>query len=183
MLNGKISLCHAKYKLTPFVILILFSQYSFANCIDGAKKVKEALECLEDKNNSLQIEINTLKTKQVIQIPKGAVLAFNSDNCPSDGWSEYKLAYGRFIRGIDKSGKKVDTDGLRVAGSTQEQLLQNHAHPFTRYASRSPNRVGNGGDDRFNAPRTNASETVNTSMYGGSETRPKNIALLFCIKE
>ena len=39
-------------------------------------------------------------------VPSGMVAAFNLTACPS-GWTEYTPAYGRFIRGIDKSGSNT----------------------------------------------------------------------------
>lgn len=47
-------------------------------------------------------------------VPVGAVMAFNLSACPT-GWSEYAPAYGRFIRGIDKSGANIDPLGQRTA--------------------------------------------------------------------
>jgi len=53
-------------------------------------------------------------------IPNGAVIAFDLKECPSIGWEEYKLAHGRFVRGIDNSGRRIDPDGTRAPGSHQE---------------------------------------------------------------
>lgn len=60
-------------------------------------------------------------------VPPGAVMAFNLTTCPTN-WSEYAPAYGRFIRGIDKSGTAVDPDGQRAPGAIQNDSLQNHTH-------------------------------------------------------
>ena len=47
-------------------------------------------------------------------VPRGAVVAFNLDNCP-EGWDDFPLAYGRFIRGIDKGAKKIGSGRLESA--------------------------------------------------------------------
>lgn len=60
-------------------------------------------------------------------VPPGAVMAFSLTSCPAN-WSEYTPAYGRFIRGIDKSGTAIDPDGQRAPGAIQNDSLQNHTH-------------------------------------------------------
>jgi len=42
-------------------------------------------------------------------VPTGFVGSFALSTCPT-GWSEYTAAYGKFIRGIDKSGTNIDAD-------------------------------------------------------------------------
>ena len=69
----------------------------------------------DDIQKSISIVVNrqiqdkqNLNAEELIRkyvIPSGAVMAFNQNSCPF-GWLEYKAAYGRFIRGIDKSGEK-----------------------------------------------------------------------------
>jgi hypothetical protein len=54
-------------------------------------------------------------------------MAFNLATCPN-GWSEYTPAYGRFIRGIDKSGTAIDPDGQRALGNIQTDAFQGHWH-------------------------------------------------------
>ena len=85
---------------------------------------------------------------------------------------------GEFVRGWD-DGRGVDTG--RSLGSTQNHALQSHTHTFPVY------RAGN-----FTAPELFASadsKTTSTfignivvSAAGGAETRPRNVALLACIK-
>ncbi|MEE1673321.1 hypothetical protein SNR37_002737 [Agarivorans aestuarii] len=114
--------------------------------------------------------------------PPGAVVAFSSDSCPS-GWRDYTLAYGRFIRGIDKAAT-TDPSGTRPPGNQQSDSFKKHSH--TR-----PNDVYDAGGG------TNASWVAHAKNYGyghespprtgfegeSSETRPKNVALLYCIKK
>lgn len=106
-------------------------------------------------------------------VPSGAVIAFNLSSCPS-GWSEYAPAYGRFIRGIDKSGTGIDPDGVRAPGSTQADMVG----PVTVggvlvWAYGATLKQNNTGGS------TPSSGSVSS---GGVETRPKNVALLYCQK-
>ncbi len=108
--------------------------------------------------------------------PQNAVMAFKLDRCPN-GWSDYTPAYGRFIRGLDKSGSRIDPDGQRQLDSLQPDMIKKHAHSvgFTRES-----------DGRAWHPRQhNGSRSGgnNSSETGGPETRPKNVALLYCIKD
>lgn len=83
---------------------------------------------------------------------------------------------GEFIRGFDDA-RGVDTG--RTIGSTQAQDTQPHTHNYYRVSSLSTT---------YNYPRNsymgNASPTLAgaTSSFGTKETRPRNIALLCCIK-
>jgi hypothetical protein len=137
--------------------------------------------------------------------PAGAVIAFNLPACPA-GWSEYTPAQGRFIRGVDKSGGRIDSDGQRSPGSTQEDAIRNITGSITgvRGAGRKAwdwgFRPGTSGafSVPFNLSKYNpygggeyepeggvgfsanfdASRVVNTAP----ENRPKNVALLYCEK-
>lgn len=97
-----------------------------------------------------------------------------------DGINTFNLPdlRGEFIRGWD-DGRGVDSG--RALGSAQGQLIESHDHgmdpykpvnasilqPVTSGAELSSVGVGN---------------TVRTKTTGGSETRPRNVALLYCIK-
>ena len=111
-----------------------------------------------------------------ITIPSGAVVAFESENCPVGGWKEYKPAYGRFIRGIDKSGTNIDPNPSRAPGSLQNDEFKAHTHEVD--GVRGTWRIG--GDD--SGERVNSKARVESTSTGGPETRPKNVALLFCQK-
>jgi len=105
-------------------------------------------------------------------VPAGAVMAFDLASCPT-GWSEYTPARGRFLRGIDSTGT-VDPDGVRAVGSTQEDEFKKHSHGMPQ------------GDKNWDSGSGNSSWGFNTSgstsETGGDETRPKNVAVLFCRK-
>jgi microcystin-dependent protein len=143
--------------------------------------------------------------------PTGAVLAFARQTPPS-GWAEcagqllVKTAYpnlfaaigeafnvggeaatdfrlpdlrGEFIRGWD-NGRGVDSG--RTMGTTQDESIGPHSHPYK--ISNANNQEGDANVNGsfmvdINAP-TNA--TVAILNNTGSENRPRNVALLYCIK-
>lgn len=104
-----------------------------------------------------------------------------------DGLNTFNLPdlRGEFIRGYDK-GRGVDS--ARVFGSWQNHQFQNHKHrPMDAPIIQSMEMWG--GENEIYAPCTgnvgvnNSSDTsIPTSGNHGSETRPRNIALLPCIK-
>jgi len=113
-----------------------------------------------------------------ITIPSGAVIPFDLDACPA-GWTEYAPAYGRFVRGVDKSGESRDPAGERAIGSVQADELRTHTHTYTYMQ-------GDNNVDGVDSATTHSGEHHNeqgqTGAAGGAETRPKNVALLFCRK-
>lgn len=133
--------------------------------------------------------------------PSGAVMAFNLASCPS-GWSEYLAARGRFIRGIDSTGTN-DPDGVRALGSTQDDGVESHQHDSPLVgnnggASNIPDQVFGAGataastgqnieiiiDHGSNAAEGNeVSYRSSVNISAVSETRPINVALLYCEKD
>ncbi len=103
---------------------------------------------------------------------KYSVVAFNSKKCPK-GWEEYQKAYGRFIRGIDRLGS---LDPGREIGSEQDDSFKSHVH------STEAGEVTLGGNGTRTG-RPQQSGNLETGSKGGSETRPKNVALLYCEKK
>ena len=91
---------------------------------------------------------------------------------------------GEFIRGWD-DGRGVDGD--RTFGSFQNFQVEfhSHTHQYALYPSEGgAEQDQTGGSD---GPRTNFNATRQTSTTGtngnyGGETRPRNVALLACIK-
>lgn len=82
---------------------------------------------------------------------------------------------GEFIRGWD-DGRSIDSG--RVFGSAQSGEIQSHTHTTNAgsdSAGQSPlNRVAMGANNIVTGPTIQAT--------GGTETRPRNVALLACIK-
>jgi microcystin-dependent protein len=83
---------------------------------------------------------------------------------------------GEFPRGWD-DGRGVDSG--RGFGSTQSQGIQSHTHPQTNFAANSQP-----GNRPVGFANTTGAATFDfsTASSGGAETRPRNIALLACIK-
>jgi hypothetical protein len=127
------------------------------------------------------VETATTELDTATKNLSGAVVSFNLSTCPT-GWKDYQPAYGRFIRGIDKSGNKIDVDSTRAPGTLQNEDLKKHTHALT-LVGRSGNKAfidrppAWGYDDAVGKP-----STATTNETGGEETRPKNVALLYCEK-
>lgn len=104
----------------------------------------------------------------------GAIAAFASTTCPS-GWSEYTAARGRFLRGID-NGAGNDPSGTRAPGAIQADM--------TKISMSADSGVVGG--NIYNPSPTSSTLRFETSgsfgSVGGSgvETRPKNVAVIFC---
>ncbi|WP_052272406.1 phage tail protein [Leisingera sp. ANG-M7] len=87
---------------------------------------------------------------------------------------------GEFLRGWD-NGRGID--GGRAMGSLQDHALQHHGHSYLRPRLSSDTDRGTGGGSLWSIDE---SETVATggidSGNAASETRPRNRAVLYCIK-
>ena len=91
-----------------------------------------------------------------------------------DGSTTFNLPdlRGEFIRGLD-DGRGVDAG--RTLGSAQADSFASHTHTVTYGASE--------GDVTSTVTNGNTfSGSVTTGATGGTETRPRNVALLACIK-
>jgi hypothetical protein len=120
-------------------------------------------------------------------MPEGAIMAFASTSCPA-GWTEYSEAYGRFLRGIDKSGASIDLSGQRAPGNIQDQdwkgFSQTNTAGYTNAYSHGPvdmgkstsNYIGNLFVGKWEAPGT----AMGTKWNTNDEVRPKNVAVLYC---
>lgn len=132
--------------------------------------------------------------------PSGAVMAFDLPNCPL-GWSEYAASSGRFLRGRCITGQTCnDSGGQRVAGNTQEDSIKQHKHALPFFSNPGGNPTQHNavfGQDTRRADTLGANfEDGQTNVIEGeelaylsdfniaatSETRPKNVAVLYCRK-
>jgi microcystin-dependent protein len=139
-------------------------------------------------------------------VPAGAVQAFAMNSAPS-GWlaadgtnvsrSTYAALFsaigttygagdgsttfalpdlrGYFVRG---SGTNSDATASGTFGAKQADELKSHSHTVDDNSVASNGNFGPGGA----APYPSGGVTRTTSDTGGTETRPKNIAMLYCIK-
>ena len=122
------------------------------------------------------------QVSSVSGVPVGAVIAFNLTACPT-GWAAANGAgttvdmRGYFVRGLDTGGA---IDPSRTLGSLQQDQLQDHTHGVAFRVSAN----GTGSAEEIqNYPSTGyyATSPPLTGNHG-TETRPKNIALLYCQK-
>ncbi|MDQ2080466.1 phage tail protein [Xanthobacteraceae bacterium Astr-EGSB] len=93
-----------------------------------------------------------------------------------DGSTNFRIpdARGEFVRGLD-SGRGADTG--RLLGSAQQDLLRSHNHDTTIPLD---NNTGGNAYKTYFGPTTGSN--IVTSVTGGAETRPRNVAKLACIK-
>lgn len=112
--------------------------------------------------------------------------AIQTTHGAGDGSTTFNLPdlRGEFIRGWD-DGRGVDSG--RILGSAQTDELKSHAHapPSGLSAPWLSNPFsGDGSIDSSNVTGTGERNAVsgNTQNTGGAETRPRNVALLACIK-
>ena len=139
-------------------------------------------------------------------------MAFNLNSCPSgwraaDGGGGRPDLRGMFLRGINNFGTgnrndgKQDLAGSRSLGSYQNDTMQSHKHtdsgPTHGYYSFKSGRDGNANGDygyardyqgrTTNTGRANLGNPTNSGTGAGNprhgnETRPKNVGIIFCIR-
>lgn len=116
-------------------------------------------------------------------IPSGAIMPFFLPSCPSgwllaDGTNGTPDLRGAFIRGIFGGQNGRDPDGNRALGSFQSEDFKSHTHRY-----RVPNAQNNIQSEANSFVWRNSIKGVlDTSATGGPETRPDNVALLYCQK-
>lgn len=127
---------------------------------------------------------NHLATKKYVDenagsAPMGAISAFNLASCPTgwilaDGGAGSPDLRGVFIRGLDL-GRGIDVG--RILGSYQDDELESHRHGLSAGTVGLASGTGNhGGDMR------SSKSGLSSNYFGGTETRPKNVALIYCMK-
>lgn len=101
-------------------------------------------------------------------------VAMGSPNT-GDGSTTFTLPDLRaeFIRGLDDS-RGVDSG--RTLGSAQSQSIQSHRHSLPAYSN------ADSGVNVEDAGFSGGLQSSFTGFEGGDETRPRNVALLYCIK-
>jgi hypothetical protein len=87
---------------------------------------------------------------------------------------------GEFLRGWDSSR---GIDAGRIFGSSQSDDFKSHTHTASLYRGRFYTNIGNGPNWSGDVYGNNQTwPYVQVDATGGTETRPRNIALLPCIK-
>lgn len=118
--------------------------------------------------------------------PPWAVIAFNLSSCPSwwipaNGTSWTPDLRWEFIRWLD-SGRWVDSG--RTLASLQSDSIKNHRHYATPASNNSV--IGNTPDYGNTLMNLDVQSTIRTTwdmVNGWTETRPRNVALLYCVKQ
>jgi hypothetical protein len=114
--------------------------------------------------------------------PAGFIGAFNLTDCPS-GWIHANGSAGTpdlrgmFIRGLDDGSVGNDPDAPRTLGSIQFDELGSHSHAISAVHNTGSTHRG-GSASSYNWRH----EGFTTGNTGGGETRPKNVALIYCMK-
>ena len=101
---------------------------------------------------------------------------------------------GLFIRSLD-NGKGVDSDPNRTLGNIQDDTFKSHKHEITDPKHKHGTYAGDGGGNRDQStaqdaginkqggfPTAKSATGITINHEGDEETRPKNMALLACIK-
>ena len=98
-----------------------------------------------------------------------------------DGSTTFKLPdlRGEFVRGWD-DGRGVDTG--RGFGSSQADEFKSHTHTGTNPGGVTWLARYQGTGGTWPGERDGNDRTGSTDATGGTETRPRNLALLYCIK-
>lgn len=173
---------------------------------DGIKT--KAIEVESKKQDVEQLKADIDLIHQQSEIPLGAIMAFPRFNLPQ-GFLECDgsviqantypqlVAYltgddlatqailpdlrGEFIRGWD-NGRNIDES--RVLGSSQLDQLQDHEHKYNAAYQRNGDTSGGYGQANLSANQKTFGilEANGGIPRAGSETRPRNIAMVYAIK-
>lgn len=115
-----------------------------------------------------------------VPAPSRAIIAFYASECPpgwvaADGQNDTPDLRGLFVRGLSEG---------RELGSFQDDAVGSHQHQYSDWTNHC-NSIDDGSDEHpgFCRNTTAFFATRTTSASGGEETRPKNIALLYCMKQ
>ena len=135
-----------------------------------------------DANGQNCVASNLLASGGGSSVPTGTIQAFNLATCPSgwipaDGTNGTPDLRGYFIRGLNTSATGVDPN--RTLDSIQSDAFKSHSHSLSGFVARSFSFGSGSSNDIWDKD----SSAVTTSIVGDTETRPKNIALLYCQKD
>lgn len=141
--------------------------------------------------------------------PSGWDIADGTDDPSTDGGTNSMDLKGRFLRGMAGSVEDRDPDGNRAVGSYQNEAYKAHGHAYSGTVANSgghnhgigssrtaTNRDSGGYNVAGGYPRHSSVDIMShgsgdhshtysgaSNSSGGSETRPKNVTVLYCIKQ
>ncbi len=154
---------------------------------------------LNDNFNTLNTKVSALETALAQIAPTGTIVAFNLTSCPS-GWSAADGTGGApdlrglFLRGLNDFGSAAGTraDGnqdpdTRALASIQGHSLASHDHQTSRNLGGTWGELGTigAGQKAYSGGGANnfgGGGNLRTGFAGGSETRPRNIGVIYCIR-
>jgi hypothetical protein len=98
---------------------------------------------------------------------------------------DYKPAYGRFVRGMDPTGE-VDPDKIRLPGTTRSDAIVSHTHQIGVTGGDGKEMVPGGATQSLagfvqDTWGGGPAKHPDSNSGGSTETRPKNVALLYCV--
>ena len=163
---------------------------------------------IESTSGGVKFPDSTTQVTAAVGNPAGTIITFAGATCPSgyiaaDGSAISRTTYanlfaaistlygtgdgsttfnlpdlrGEFIRGWD-NGRGVDTG--RSIATAQADSLKAHTHTLSNPRQAQGGEVGGLSNTPTAAP--GGGTVASTDSTGGSETRPRNIAMLYCIK-
>lgn len=173
------------------------------NKLDGATASTAELNNVTGTTGPIQSQINAVETFAVTAVPPGAIFFFAFPSTPTgylqaDGAAISRTTYanlfaaigttfgvgdgsttfnlpdlrGEFARGWDDAR---GVDAGRSFGSWQADEFKAHSHSQIYYRGGQTDSAGGSND-------ADTLQTTQTGETGGDETRPRNVALLACIK-
>lgn len=118
--------------------------------------------------------------KSIAVYPDLAAFLGTAFNKGDEGGGNFRLpeSRGEFLRGWDH-GRGVDTG--RVVGSWQDHAFQNHLHALRQTVTTATS-TGTGLAVVISGSGTGANSDVPMTGNVGNETRPRNLAVVWCIK-
>lgn len=147
-------------------------------CVTVAECAQQAVQAAWAAQQALAATDAKIKALTERLDKPGEVAAFAATSCPAP-WVPYTKAAGRFVRGFDPQGGTIDPDGQRTIESIQEDMVGPHTHTMGN------NRMDDGVNvqqERWpNFGNLGVGAKYQTDSNSGVETRPKNVALLYCI--
>lgn len=164
------------------LLLILFTSMLLAEIVQFQPGELISAKQINANFNSLEDAIATA-------VPPGFIAGFYLSECPA-GWTQADGNNGTpdlrgvFLRGLNtfdagltvRSDGSQDPDGAgRTIGNYQPDQFRSHTHTTQRGDWGSM--MGGGTPDDIGWYATN------TGAAGGNETRPRNVALIFCMRE
>lgn len=164
-----------------------------------------AAQTLNSFNPGDVVSSTKINENFLIAAPTGQVSAFYLGACP-DGWEPADGTNGtpdlrgRFIRGLDDAGTGaagMDPDGVRLLGNEQADAFQGHRHNrridgIAEIATfpgllMSWNAGSGGFISASSSSETFIGDPVTDTVSGtprvAIETRPRNVALIYCMRK